>query len=100
VGWGYGKNNEGREIGYGVETTCDHPECNEKIDRGLAFVCGSMHDGGENGCGKYFCYEHLSYALGECDEQLCPACMKELPDELKDEKEEDMVVEIVKEEEE
>jgi hypothetical protein len=29
-----------RDIGYGVPAYCDHPGCNEEIDRGLAHVCG------------------------------------------------------------
>lgn len=40
-----------RDVGYGVPAICDHPGCNEKIDRGLAFVCGGEPMGGEKGCG-------------------------------------------------
>ncbi len=43
-----------RDIGYGVPSYCDHPECNEVIHRGLAHVCS-----GGNNCGLYFCIEHL-----------------------------------------
>lgn len=75
MGWGYGVNNEGREVGYTVEAICDQDGCDKKIDRGLAYVCGSMHDGGERGCGKYFCYPHLYVDMsGKTNEQLCPAC--------------------------
>jgi histidinol phosphatase-like PHP family hydrolase len=59
MGWAYGQNADGRDIGYGVEATCDQDGCNAEIDRGLDYVCGSMHDGGEFGCGKYFCHEHM-----------------------------------------
>lgn len=78
MGWGYGINDQGREVGYGVEATCDHEGCDEKIDRGLAYVCGGMHDGDEHGCGRYFCGEHLGYYWRGPDEdmsvQLCGAC--------------------------
>lgn len=59
MGWAYGHNAEGREVGYSVAATCDLDGCDEKIDRGLAYVCGGMHDGGEFGCGRYFCPSHL-----------------------------------------
>lgn len=61
MGWSYGINLEGREVGYSVEATCDYAGCGEKIDRGLAYVCGGMHDGDEYGCGRYFCGTHLAY---------------------------------------
>lgn len=72
MGWAYGRNLRGREIGYSVEATCDLHGCNEKIDRGLAYVCGSMHDGGEHGCGRYFCSSHLFFGAPE---QLCERCL-------------------------
>lgn len=57
VGWDYNWN---RDIGYGVPAICDHPECSEEIDRGLAYVCcGQQPHGGEYGCGLYFCSEHM-----------------------------------------
>lgn len=61
-----------RDIGYGVPSICDHPDCNVKIDRGLAFVCGGEPYGGENGCGLYFCPKHLT-ASSECH-QHCERC--------------------------
>jgi hypothetical protein len=70
MGWGYGHNNEGREIGYNVEAKCDEPGCHKDIDRGLSYACGGMHDGDEFGCGKYFCSEHLYIAKT----QLCEPC--------------------------
>jgi hypothetical protein len=71
MGWNYGVNSDGREVGYSVTATCDEEGCDEKIDHGLAYVCGGMHDGGDEGCGGYFCYSHLF--LGRPD-QLCQAC--------------------------
>lgn len=59
MGWSYGINEQGREVGYAVEAECDTASCNAQIDRGLAYVCGGMHDGGEFGCGRYFCPDHL-----------------------------------------
>ncbi len=60
MGWALGyDHNWGRDIGYGVPAYCDHPDCNEEIDRGLAYVCGSEPYGGERGCGLYFCPKHL-----------------------------------------
>lgn len=63
MGWSIGyDNNWKRDIGYGVPATCDQPKCNEKIDRGLAYVCGGQKPyGGENGCGLYFCEKHQHY---------------------------------------
>lgn len=77
MGWAFGINTRGREVGYGVEATCDFDGCEEKIDRGLAYVCGGMHDGGEYGCGDYFCGKHL-YGRGLCekckDANCCDKC--------------------------
>lgn len=58
-----------RDIGYGVPAECDHPDCKEQIDRGLAYVCGGDPYGGEHGCGLFFCYAHLSY-----EDRVEPAC--------------------------
>jgi hypothetical protein len=80
MGWGYGHNADGREIGYLVSGECDFEGCHAAIDRGLAFVCGGMHDGGEHGCGRYFCAAHLFHGFrGEDEEmspQLCAECLK------------------------
>lgn len=66
-----------RDVGYGVPATCDHPGCGAEIDRGLSSVCGGMHEGGEHGCGLYFCQDHLRTAgqLRE-HEQLCSRCYR------------------------
>ena len=68
MGWAHGERN-GREIGYGVEAKCDHPECNEIIDRGVSYACGGLPD---KGCGGFYCsmhihdHQHFEYG-GECE---------------------------------
>ena len=85
MGWSIGyDSNWQRNIGYGVPAECDHPECKEQIDRGLAYVCGGQPYGGEHGCGLYFCGSHLylSPILDEGEEEtddteytwLCERC--------------------------
>lgn len=63
MGWAVGFDSDWqRDIGYGVPAICDHPDCSERIDRGLAFVCaGEEPYGGEDGCGLYFCGKHLAH---------------------------------------
>jgi hypothetical protein len=73
MGWGYGVNTEGREVGYSVEATCDLDGCDAVIDRGLGYCCGGMHDGGKHGCGRYFCGEHLTMGI-PLPEQMCDEC--------------------------
>jgi len=65
MGWSVGWDSKWeRDIGYGVPAKCDHPNCNEDIDRGLAFVCGGEPYGGDFGCGLFFCERHKE--LGFC----------------------------------
>jgi len=72
MSWAVGfDKNWNRDIGYGVPAECDHPDCHNKIDRGLAYVCGGEPYGGENGCGLYFCEDHLIYAG---DAAVCERC--------------------------
>jgi hypothetical protein len=72
MGWSLGYDDKWRrDIGYGVPAVCDHPKCDKRIDRGLAYVCGGEPYGGEKGCGLHFCGEHLSFAHGP---QRCPKC--------------------------
>lgn len=60
MGWSIGYDTRWkRDIGYGVPALCDHPDCNEEIDRGLSYVCGGEPYGGDNGCGLYFCHKHI-----------------------------------------
>lgn len=69
MGWSIGfDSNWKRDIGYGVPAVCDHPDCNEKIDRGLSYVCcGQQPYGGDQGCGLYFCPEHQLGMHGQCE---------------------------------
>lgn len=50
-----------RHCGYGVQCVCDHPGCDKRIHRGLAYLCGQDPGEGSYGCGRYFCEEHLGY---------------------------------------
>lgn len=85
MGYAHGQNNNGREIGYAVEATCDLTGCDTKIDRGLAYCCGSI-DGVQNGgmddepyCGGYFCPDHLHYLPtngGGDSVQVCVTCLE------------------------
>jgi hypothetical protein len=69
MGWGHGFDDRlNRDIGYGVPAICDHPDCNEEIDRGISYVCGGEPYGGENGCGLHFCSGHLYYDYGREDD--------------------------------
>lgn len=71
---GYDSGNQ-RDIGYGVPSVCEHPDCTKVIDRGMGHACG----GGlpEDGCGRYFCYRHGGGST-------CQACGKgEAPFPLK-----------------
>lgn len=79
MGWSIGfDRNWNRDIGYGVPAYCDHPGCNEEIDRGLAFVCGGHPYGGDQGCGLYFCDKHLFLCLDDRKlPQLCERCRDE-----------------------
>jgi len=78
MGWSIGyDSNWKRDIGYGVPAICDHPGCDEEIDRGLAHVCGGEPYGGELGCGLYFCGKHLY--VGQGDPQMCERCCDEEP---------------------
>jgi len=68
MGWSVGYDDYWkRDIGYGVPAICDHPECNEEIDRGLGYVCGGEPYGGDDGCGLYFCGKHQENGLQQCE---------------------------------
>lgn len=74
MGWSIGHDSTwDRDIGYGVPAYCDHPQCMEEIDRGLAYVCGGEPYGGDDGCGLYFCGKHRGY------NSLCPRCQASKP---------------------
>lgn len=83
MGWANcGFDSQGRPIGYAHEAICDHPGCDQKIDRGLAYACGGMHgDLGGEACEKYFCGKHLFFVDHEAmgydqltSGQLCETC--------------------------
>jgi len=62
MGWSLGwDENWKRDIGYGVPAICDHPGCGKKIDRGLSHVCKNQQPYGGDGCGLYFCSDHLTF---------------------------------------
>jgi hypothetical protein len=66
MGWSVGHDDRwDRDIGYGVPSICDHPDCNEPIDRGLGYVCGGEPYGGKYGCGLFFCGKHLHPTMCE-----------------------------------
>lgn len=77
MGWSIGyDSNWNRDSGYAVPCTCDHPDCNKQIDRGLAYVCGGEPWGGDQGCGLFFCGSHLLFKLGgKHKPQRCEKCL-------------------------
>ena len=76
MGWGFcGEDSYGREMGYGIVAQCDEKGCLALIDRGLGYVCGDMHEGGDHGCGGYFCSEHLMYTSRRRG-QFCKRCAR------------------------
>lgn len=84
MGWGNcGTDSNGRPIGYVHEAECDHPDCSEKIDRGLSYVCGDMHGEDEVSCERYFCAKHRQEWVKQCDGRItviCDNCAKQLRD--------------------
>lgn len=72
----------GRDQGYNVPAKCDHPDCNEDIDRGMGYSCGG--DPTEN-CGLFFCRKHRSHDVdpeaewsddNRHDFEVCERCAK------------------------
>jgi hypothetical protein len=60
---GYGAYHvDGMDRGYAIADTCNAPDCNETIDRGLAHLCYR--------CTKYFCGKHLTFAFHPIDDDL------------------------------
>ncbi len=75
MGWSIGYDtNWKRDIGYGVPATCDHPDCDAEIDRGLNYVCGGEPYGGDRGCGLYFCSKHMEHTGKGV--QVCTRCLR------------------------
>ena len=82
MGWQIYEDIKGRPLrfaGYGVPAYCDHPDCNEEIDRGLAYICGEINRGEERGCGLHFCGKHLRHSprYGQLCERCYPRIKKE-----------------------
>lgn len=61
MGWAVGGPYEGRYVGYGVPSYCEHPDCDKTIHRGLDYACGGGVISNWENCGMYFCHDHLSY---------------------------------------
>ena len=88
MGWGdCGKNETtGDMMGYLHKGKCAQDGCKVEIDHGLDYVCGGMHEGGNYGCGRYFCLKHLTYVnipeeflTGiKAYVQVCLSCAEEL----------------------
>jgi hypothetical protein len=67
MGWGGPFMVDGREVGYAVEAECDAEGCAAQIDRGLGYICGTMH--GETdpwGCANYYCSAHIYQVDHSC----------------------------------
>lgn len=80
MSWAVGER-DGRFIGYGVPATCDHPDCDKGIDRGLAYACGGGVLGTVENCGLFFCGEHLPYFAEDevgGGESICERCADDL----------------------
>jgi hypothetical protein len=76
------RNGQKIEAGYGVEAVCEEDGCNERIDRGLAYLCGNEPGGDEYGCGGYYCANHLFLGSGApVSEGLCERCAKRWEEE-------------------
>jgi hypothetical protein len=61
--------------GYNIDDVCNRDDCDEKINRGVDALCGDQpgYETSE-GCGRWFCSEHL-YSSGMADGLWrCPAC--------------------------
>lgn len=73
MGWSIGYDETWRrDIGYGVPAYCDHPGCTAEIHRGLSYVCcATQPHGGDTGCGRYFCSEHMAVEYDDDDEPRC-----------------------------
>lgn len=73
---------DGKERGYGVPDVCNHEGCEQKINRGMAYLC--------YGCTGYFCYDHLIFGEDkyECfagkSSQICSACLDKEIDKSED----------------
>jgi len=79
MGWGSGTTDSGKDIGYMVDATCEHPGCTEEINRGLSYACGGEHGEDEVSCDGYFCNSHRKNwvdrdGTGDCV-MVCDSCV-------------------------
>lgn len=74
------RNGQKIEAGYGVEADCEEANCGERIDRGLAYLCGNEPGGDEYGCGGYYCGKHLYGAPEGETGGRCKRCTPETDD--------------------
>jgi hypothetical protein len=80
MGWAIGTDpTHRRHIGYGVPAKCEHPECDEDIDRGLSYACGGGVMEDVPNCGLFFCGKHLVYVERDVDDEehqgwVCQRC--------------------------
>lgn len=86
MSWARGKDSRGRDIGYAIEATCDHPGCTAKIDRGLAYKCGGQI-GSFGCCEGYFCEAHRKWHPKGGEDKgrgawVCLECYKILDQEV------------------
>ncbi len=71
MGYGVYQISNGRWGGYGVPAYCEHPDCNEEIDRGFGYACGG-EPFSEYGCDQYFCSKHLQMVGFQDNGELYP----------------------------
>lgn len=87
MGWANcGTDSKNRPIGYVHEAICDHPGCEERIDRGLAYACGLMHgeDDEMGWCEDYFCGKHRVYTTHSLHNESYTVCKKCFESGIKD----------------
>lgn len=76
MGWSHGIV-EGKHVGYAVRAKCEHPGCEKRIDRGMAYKCGNDIGSGVGFCNGFFCSDHL-YFLGRAGAQVCQTCANDV----------------------
>lgn len=74
MGYGSYVLTDGTQGGYNVEAECDHDGCTTRIDRGLAYLCGTTpYDDGDH-CGRWFCDAHRTVDLDAEHGDICDSC--------------------------
>lgn len=88
MGWGdCGSDSKERPVGYLHHATCDHPGCDQQIDRGLDYACGGMHGNEDHygrpiACEGYFCMAHQTVvSIDGLVVGLCFECAKAVEDD-------------------